>query len=169
MVISQKVGVSTWFWHQIKAESVLLTMIPKPNFTQTLTCSVFCGSASHLAETYLFWQQFLLWIASMGWWTLTIIWITCSTKLNPPWAFDFSITVHFKANEACIPLFWQQLWHHDSTVHNWSHWIVSKESVLEVSRLVLVSRPVSRSTLLGLALGLGLWNQWLGLGLGLEP
>ena len=49
MVISQKVrGAWTWFWYQIKTESVLLMMTPKPNFTQNVTCSLFCGSASHI-------------------------------------------------------------------------------------------------------------------------
>ena len=45
--ISQKVGLWTLFGYQIKAESVLLTMIPKTHFTQNVTCSLFCGSASH--------------------------------------------------------------------------------------------------------------------------
>ena len=44
---SQKVGGWTWFWYQIKAESILLLMIPKIHFTQNVTCSLFCGSASH--------------------------------------------------------------------------------------------------------------------------
>ena len=43
-------GVWIWFWYQIKVESVLLTMIPKTQFTQNVTCSLFCGSAS---QTYL--------------------------------------------------------------------------------------------------------------------
>ena len=36
------------FWYQTKAKSVLLTMImiPKTHFTQNVTCSLFCGSAS---------------------------------------------------------------------------------------------------------------------------
>ena len=46
MVISQKVGgVWTWFWYQIKAESVLLTVVPISHFPQNVTCSLFCGSA----------------------------------------------------------------------------------------------------------------------------
>ena len=49
VVISQKIGeVWTWFWYQIKAVDVLLTMIPKTHFTQNIACSLFCGSASHL-------------------------------------------------------------------------------------------------------------------------
>ena len=55
MIISQfKVGgVWTWFWYQIRAECVPLTMIPKKknDFTQNVTCSLFCmfcGSASQL-------------------------------------------------------------------------------------------------------------------------
>ena len=49
MVISQKVGgVWTWFLYQIKVESVLRTVISKAHFTQNVTCSVFCGSASHI-------------------------------------------------------------------------------------------------------------------------
>ena len=50
MVISQKVGVRTWFWYQIKAESVFLTMKPKTHSTLNATCSLFCGSASHICN-----------------------------------------------------------------------------------------------------------------------
>ena len=32
----------------MKAESVLLTMIPKTHFNQNITCSLFCQSASHI-------------------------------------------------------------------------------------------------------------------------
>ena len=39
IVIFQKVGVWNWFWYQIKAGSVFLTMIPKSHFTQNVTCS----------------------------------------------------------------------------------------------------------------------------------
>ena len=52
MIICQKVGVQTWFWYQVKAESVLLTMIPKTHFTQNVACSLFCGSASQI-QIYL--------------------------------------------------------------------------------------------------------------------
>ena len=38
--ISKVGGVWTWFWHQTKAESVLLTIIRKHHFTQNVTCSV---------------------------------------------------------------------------------------------------------------------------------
>ena len=48
MVISQKVGVWTWFWYQIKAERVFLIMIPQTHFT----CSLFYGSASHMLLVY---------------------------------------------------------------------------------------------------------------------
>ena len=47
MVTSQKVvGVWTWFWYQIKAESVFRTVIPKTYFIQNDTCSL-CESASY--------------------------------------------------------------------------------------------------------------------------
>ena len=49
MVKSQKGGgVWTWFWYQIKTESVLIEMIQKknPHFAQTVTCSLFSGTAS---------------------------------------------------------------------------------------------------------------------------
>ena len=36
------------FGIKLKAESVLLTMTPKTIFFQNVTCSLFCGSASHL-------------------------------------------------------------------------------------------------------------------------
>ena len=35
--------------YQIQAESVLLTMILKTNFTQNVICSLFCGSASQMS------------------------------------------------------------------------------------------------------------------------
>ena len=36
-------------WYQIKAESVLLTMTTvRTNFTQNVTCSLFCASASQI-------------------------------------------------------------------------------------------------------------------------
>ena len=34
--------------HQTKAESVLSSMTDKTHFTQNVTCSLFCGSASHI-------------------------------------------------------------------------------------------------------------------------
>ena len=49
MVISQKVeGVWTWIGYQIKAESMLVTMILKTHLTNNVTCSLFCGSASQI-------------------------------------------------------------------------------------------------------------------------
>ena len=43
IILSQKVG-GVWMY-QIKAESVLLTVIPKTHFTQNVTCSLFSWSA----------------------------------------------------------------------------------------------------------------------------
>ena len=66
MVTSQNVGrVWTWFWYQIKAESVLLTMLPKTHFTQNVTCFPFCGRAS---------QMFCMCIHSLGYPGTTFPW-----------------------------------------------------------------------------------------------
>ena len=37
-----KVGVWIWFWYRIKAENVLLTMIPRTDLTQNVACSLIC-------------------------------------------------------------------------------------------------------------------------------
>ena len=50
--ISTVGGVWTLFWYQIKAESLLLTMISKTHFTQSTTFSCFWGSVSHIS-----WQK----------------------------------------------------------------------------------------------------------------